>query len=104
MHFGRFARQIGLIAALDRIPLTMKTIDHSPGDKLAELFAHILAGGMHVKELETSPHPLIRDEAVAHAWGQEFFASASGVTALLRAVSPESVVALKEELQQVIAP
>jgi hypothetical protein len=102
--FGRFARQIGLIEALDRIPITMKTVDHSPGDKLAELFVHVLAGGMHVKELETSPHPLIQDEAVAHAWGQGAFASASGVSALLRAVSPESVTALQEELQEVLAP
>jgi hypothetical protein len=102
--FGRFARQIGLVEALDRNPIKMKTIDHSPGDKLAELFVHILAGGMHVKELETSPHPLIRDEAVAHAWGQESFSSASGVNALLRAVSPDSVTALKEELRQVTAP
>jgi hypothetical protein len=102
--FGRFAQQIGLLAALNRVPLKMKTIDHSPGDKLAELFVHILAGGMHVKELETSPRPLIHDEAVARAWRQASFASASGVNALLRAVSPESVAALKEELQQVTAP
>jgi hypothetical protein len=102
--FGRFAHQIGLITALDRIPIPMKTIDHSPGDKVAELLVHILAGGMHVNELETSPHPVRQDEAVAHAWGQEVFASASGVNALLRAVSPESVAALKEELQQVTAP
>jgi hypothetical protein len=54
-------------ALLNRIPLKMKTIDHGPGDKLAELFVHILAGGMHVKELETSPHPPVRDPAVAHA-------------------------------------
>ena len=102
--FGRFAHQIGLIDALNRVPITMKTIDHSPGDKLAELFIHILAGGMHVKELETNAHPLIQDQAVAHAWGQEAFASASGVSALLRAVSPESVAALTEELQEVLVP
>lgn len=101
--FGRFAHQIGLIPALRRVPIKMKTIDHSPGDKVAELLIHILAGGMHVKDLETSPHPVIRDEAVAHAWGQKTFASASGVNALLRTVSPESVIALKEELQQVTA-
>jgi hypothetical protein len=42
---GRFAHQIGLIEALKRIPIKMKTIDHSPGDKLAELFVHILDQG-----------------------------------------------------------
>jgi hypothetical protein len=102
--FGRFAHQIGLIQALDRLPIKMKTIDHSPGDKVAELLVHILAGGMHVKELETSPHPMIRDEAVAHAWGQAAFASASGVNALLRTVSGDQVTALKQELHAVLAP
>ncbi len=102
--FGRFAHQIGLLEALDRVPIKMKTIDHSPGDKLAQLLVHILAGGMHVKELETNPRPLVHDRAVAHAWGQEACASASGVSALLGAVSPQSVDALKEELQQVIEP
>jgi len=52
---GRLARQIGLLDALDRIPIGMKTIDHSAGDKLAELLAHILAGGMHARELERVP-------------------------------------------------
>ncbi len=104
LPLGRFARQIGLLAALDRIPIAMKTVDHSPGDKLAELFAHILAGGMHVTELERSPHPLVSDTAVAQAFGQEAFASASGVNALLRAVDPASVAALTAALQQVLAP
>lgn len=102
--FGRFAQQIGLVAALERVPLKMKTIDHSPGDKLAELLLHILAGGMHLKELEARPHALVRDQAVAHAWGQEAFASASGVSDLLRAASPEVVTALKQELRQVLVP
>lgn len=104
LPLGRFARQIGVLAALDRIPIAMKTADHSPGDKLAELFAHILAGGMHVTELERSPHPLVSDTAVAQALGQEAFASASGVNALLRAVDPASVAALTAALQQVLAP
>jgi hypothetical protein len=59
---------------------------------------------MHVKERETSPHPVRQDEAVAHAWGQEAFASASGVNALLHAVSGDRVTALKDELRQVTAP
>jgi hypothetical protein len=102
--FGRFAQQIGLVEALDRVPFKMKTIDHRPGDKLTELLVHILAGGMHLKELEASPHPLIRDQAVAQAWGQQSFASASGVSDLLRAASPEVVTALKQEVRQVLEP
>jgi len=102
--FGRFAQQIGLVAALERVPFKMKTIDHSPGDKLAELLTHILAGGMHLKDLEARPHALVRDQAVAHAWGQEGFASASGVSDLLRAASPEVVTVLKQQLREAIEP
>lgn len=41
---------------------------------------------------------------MAHAFRQEAFASASGVSEVLRTVSPESVAALTAELQQVTAP
>ena len=102
--FGRFATQIGLIEALHRVPFKMKTIDHSPGDKLTELLVHILAGGMHLKELEASPHPLVLDHAVVHAWGQEAFASASGVSDLLRAATPQTVAALQAALHPVTEP
>src|SRR3990170_608639 len=102
--FGRFAAQIGLIDRLNQVLFAMKTVDHSPGEKLTELLVHILAGGMHVTELETSPHPLVHDTAVAQAWGQDSFASASGVSDLLRAASPDTVRTLKEAIQQVLAP
>ncbi len=101
---GHFAAQIGLHDALARVPVKMKTINHSPGEKLAELLAHLLAGGMHIHELQASAHPLVADRAVARAWGQETFASASGVSDLLRAATVASVVGLKAELRQVIAP
>jgi hypothetical protein len=59
---------------------------------------------MHLKELDLSPHPLVRDQAVAQAWGQNAFASASGVSDLLRAASPQVVAALKQEVRQVLEP
>lgn len=101
---GHFAAQIGLLDAFDRVPFPLKTIAHRPGDKLGELLAHILAGGMHVNELATSAHPLVNDRAVAAAWGQTTFASASGVNALLRAATSASVVALQTALRQVSEP
>jgi hypothetical protein len=102
--YGRFAQQVGLIDSLERLPYKMKTVEHSPGDKSAELFAHILAGGMHVSELAKSAHPLITDQAVARAWAQEAFASASGVSGLLRSVSQDTVEALKASLRSVLEP
>lgn len=93
--FGRFAQQIGLIEAVERVPFGIKTYLHSPADKVIELFAHISAGGMHVKELAKSPHPLLNDQAVVRAFAQESFASSSGVSAVLHSVSAEAVSALK---------
>jgi Transposase DDE domain len=102
--YGRFAQQIGLSAALEQVAFKMKTIEHSPQDKTLELLAHVLAGGMHVNELAQSAHPLVEDAAVAAAWGQEAFASASGVSALLRSASAETVSSLTMTLRQVIDP
>lgn len=102
--YGRFAQQTGLIEALERLPSRMKTIEHSPEDKAAELLAHILAGGMYVNELSKSAHPLVSDQAVAEAWGQDSFASASGVSAFLRSVSEDTVLALKTGLRSVLEP
>ncbi len=101
---GRFASQIGLLAALERVPFKMKTVAHRPADKLGEVLVHILAGGMHVQELEASPRPLVRDVAVAQAWGQQAFASSSGVSDLLRAATTDTVTALTAALRQVSAP
>ncbi len=102
--FGRLAQQIGLREAFARVPIKMKTIEHSPADKLAELLAHILAGGMHLQELRGGPHPLVAERAVARAWGQAEFASASGVSALLRAASDQTVAGLQREVRALLAP
>src|SRR6266436_3109736 len=61
---GRFAQQVGVDDALRRVPFEMKTVIHSPGEKLAELLCHICSGGMYIKELEQRAHPLVRDQAV----------------------------------------
>jgi len=68
------------------------------------LVCHICGGGMYVKDLENSAHPLLADPTVAVAWGQPAFASASGVNALLGKTSPTTVAAVTKELQAVLAP
>ena len=102
--YAHFAEQIGLINAVKDVPFPMKTIIHSPADKVIELLCHVLAGGMHINELTKSAHPLVHDHAVAHAWGQTSFASASGVSDLLQSASGDAVAALKSALAQVIEP
>jgi hypothetical protein len=65
--FDKLAGQVGLVDAPGRVPFAMEAVDHSPGDKLVELLVHILAGGMHLRELGAAPHPLVRGGAVARA-------------------------------------
>ncbi|MCL5736464.1 MAG: hypothetical protein M1274_12925 [Actinobacteria bacterium] len=36
---GRFAAEVGLIDALNRVPFKMKTVDHSPGSAISVHFA-----------------------------------------------------------------
>lgn len=102
--YARFSEQIGLIKAVEQVPFEMKTVIHSPVDKVIELLSHILAGGMHINELTKSAHPLVQDQAVAQAWGQQSFASASGVSQFLHSVSVETVDAFKSALGQVTEP
>jgi hypothetical protein len=101
---GHFAEQIGLLDAFDSLPVEMKAIRHTPGEKVAELLVGILAGNMHVRELEDAPHPVTRDPSVALAWGQETFACAAGVNDLLRAVSPATVDRLREVCRRILTP
>lgn len=102
--YGRFAQQIGVLNELRQVPFKMKTVRHSPADKVTELLCHLLAGGMHISELGHSAHPLTADHAVARAWGQQRFASASGVSQVLQHVSDETVTALRHALTRVLAP
>jgi hypothetical protein len=101
---AQFAEQIGLLSAMEHGPFKMKTITHRPADKVSELLSQILSGGMHINALSKSAHPLGHDHAVAHALGQQSFASASGVSQLLPSVSLETVEALKRTLDQVSDP
>ena len=65
---GHFAGGIGLVDALQHVLVTMKTVTHTPGDKLMELLVRVLTAGMRARELETGPLPLVRDGAVTQAW------------------------------------
>jgi hypothetical protein len=101
---GRFAQQVGVVEAFDDVDYGMKTVDHSPADKVVELLAHLCSGGMHVNGLTKNAHPLVKDQAAARAWGQVEFASASGVSGLLHSVNIETVEAVKGNIGRVMEP
>src|SRR5712692_7702031 len=101
---GRFAEQVGLFEAFERVPFAMKTVVHSPSEKLAELVCHICGGGMYVKDLENSAHPLLADPTVAVAWGQPALPSPWGVNPLLGRTSQTRLAGVPKGLQAVLVP
>jgi hypothetical protein len=102
--WGQFAQQFGLVAALMGVPLAQKTVDHAPQTKLLQLLVATLAGCAHLWEMARGPHPLVKDQAVAEAWGQPGWADPSGVSRTFLAADDKTIAATCEVLQQFSQP
>ncbi len=87
--WGEFAQSIGLIQAVESVPLRQKRVTHRPQTKILEFFIAILAGLEHLKDLSRSAHPIDQDRAVAKAWLQPGWADYSGVSRTLTTLSQE---------------
>lgn len=102
--WGLFARQIGLVQALEQLPLPQRARKHTPQTKLIEFLVAILAGCAYLQDISRGPHPLDQDQTVAEAWGQPAWADYSGVSRTLNACQPETVATLRQALAQVSQP
>lgn len=102
--WGWFAEKIGLIKALQAVPLRQKRYQHKPQTKVLEFLVAILAGWEHLQDISRSAHPLDQDQAVAEAWGQDAWADYSGVSRTLSALSWDEARALAGALDQVEQP
>jgi hypothetical protein len=101
--WGLYARQIGLVQALEQVKLKQKTCTHRPQTKVLEFLVAILAGLPHLKDISRSAHPLDQDQMTAEAWGQPAWADYSGVSRTLQQLTAEEVtdiVAVLEEISQ----
>jgi len=101
--WGLYARQIGLVQALEQVKLRQKTCTHQPQTKVLEFLVAILAGLPHLKDISRSAHPLDQDQMTAEAWGQPAWADYSGVSRTLQQLTAEEVtdiVAVLEEISQ----
>ncbi|HEY0710432.1 MAG TPA: transposase [Polyangia bacterium] len=88
------ATQAGLFAGLKRyVSLPMKTVTYSVHDKLATLWASIIADCDHTVEInfKLGAH----ERALAALFGLERFPDQSGINRLLRAATPETVVQMR---------
>lgn len=102
---GWVARKLGLLEALNRhLQIKQKTYLHTPVDKIVEALVGILGDCKYMKDLNFDPEPLVADETVAQAWGQERFAHFSTVCATFAKLTLENVEQLAEALAEVQAP
>jgi len=102
--WGWFAEHIGLIQAIQSVPLRQKTYKHSPHTKVLEFLVALLGGLPYLQDISRAAHPLDQDQAVAQAWQQAAWADYSGVSRTLSALSMAEAQALVRAVEQVEQP
>jgi hypothetical protein len=102
--WGLYAQQMGLVQGLEQVALSQKTREHRPQTKVIEFLVAILAGLPHLQDLSRAAHPLVRDQAVAEAWGQSAWADYSGVSRTLKSLTDDEVNGIIEALDTVSQP
>src|SRR5712691_6320273 len=91
--FGEFLQQHGLLERLRQVPISQKTHDFNPQDKLIEFLAGIMSGIEYLQDLNHGPRPLAQDAVLAQAWGVKGFAHFTTVGRTLTAGDDQTVAA-----------
>ena len=78
--WGQFANCLGIPQAFADVPMSQKTVSHTPQSKVLEFLVAILGGLPYAKDISKAAQPLDQDQAVAKAWGVEGWADCSGVS------------------------
>jgi flagellar motor protein MotB len=102
--WGLYARQVGLIKAIEGVGLHQKANRHCPQTKVLEFLVAILGGLAYLKDISRSSHPLDQDQAVAEAWGQPAWADYSGVSRTLQSLTPKEATQIVEQLEAISQP
>jgi len=102
--WGLYARQIGLVEAIEQVKVKQKTRTHQPQTKVLGFLVAILAGLPYLKDISRAAHPLDQDPMTAEAWGQAGWADYSGVSRTLQHLTDEEVANLVAALDSVNQP
>lgn len=94
---GHYAQKIGLIDLFkEHLKIKMKTVHHTPVEKIIELFVSMIAG---CPDIKTINNRLVPDKLAATAWCQKQFADQSRVSEVLHRITPENLLQLEEIFQ-----
>jgi hypothetical protein len=102
--WGHFARTIGLLERLAKVPIVQKKVLRAPQEKITEFLVGLLSGMEYLTDLSEGPAPLSKDTEVSTAWELQAMADASGVSRTLQACKDETVQGLAEALDAVSQP
>lgn len=89
---GYALRRVHLLEPLKDVDVPIKTVTHSPTDKIIEALVLILAGGRATNQIDLLLRP---NRGLAQAWGQTQFAQQSTFADTLDAFSPASLAQLR---------
>jgi hypothetical protein len=95
---GYYWQQKGCFDPLERIQPRLKTVFHSPPEKLLDVVVSILAG---YEALSVGSNHLRADLALAKAWNRQQFADHSGLSRTLNALSPTEVLWLRRAVTSI---
>jgi len=91
---GHYAQDIGFIDLFkEHLKIDMKTVHHTPVEKIVELFVSMIAGCPDVK---TVNNRLVPDRLAAAAWCQKQFADQSRVSEVIHRITPGNLLQLEE--------
>jgi len=94
---GYYAQKIGLIDLFkEHLKIKMKTVHHTPVEKIIELFVSMIAG---CPDIKTVNNRLVPDKLAAAAWCQKQFADQSRVSEVLHRITPENLLQLEKIFQ-----
>ena len=99
--WGEYARSIGLVDQIMKVPIHQKKREHTPQSKILEFMVATLAGLPYLQDISRSAHPLDQNVALAEAWGQTKLADYSGVDRTLQSLKMSETNQIIQGLQKI---
>jgi hypothetical protein len=97
--FGYVLGRAGVLSPLDEVALPIKTLDHSPVEKLIEALVLILAGGRATLQADLLLRP---NRWLARGWGQDQFAQQATLADTLDAFDQSSIASLRTAFEMIL--
>jgi hypothetical protein len=102
--WGQLAHCMGIPQAFAEVPMSQKTVIHTPQSKVLEFLVANLAGVPYAKDISKATQPLDQDQAVAKAWGVDGWADCSGVSRTLHTLTESQGTQYSAILERALQP